>query len=78
MDEIEVALARADLFVAIGTSGEVYPAAGYVAQARAAGTPCLELNLEPSQSTGLFDQRRIGPATEVVPAWVDELIGAGG
>ncbi|MEM9010437.1 MAG: NAD-dependent deacylase [Pseudomonadota bacterium] len=74
MEAIETALGRADLFVSIGTSGEVYPAAGFVATARALGLSTLELNLEPSAGTGLFDAARHGPATEVVPAWVAELL----
>ena len=72
MEEIEAALARADLFVSIGTSGEVYPAAGFVEAARAAGARTLELNLE--ASGGRFDAVREGPATEVVPAWVAEVL----
>ncbi len=75
VDEIFEALAAADLFVAIGTSGNVYPAAGFVLEARAAGARTLELNLEPSETISAFDDARFGPATEVVPAWVDELLG---
>ncbi|WP_343079852.1 NAD-dependent deacylase [Ostreiculturibacter nitratireducens] len=74
MDEILGALARADLFVAIGTSGTVYPAAGFVAQARETGSRTLELNLESSAQTRLFDETRTGPATEIVPQWVDEML----
>ncbi|MEL6363548.1 MAG: NAD-dependent deacylase [Pseudomonadota bacterium] len=77
MDEIAEALAEADLFVSIGTSGSVYPAAGFVAQARAAGVPCVELNLEPSENAHLFNEKRYGPADEVVPAWAASM-GAGG
>lgn len=73
MEEIWAALRAADLFVSIGTSGNVYPAAGFVADARHAGIETLELNLEPSTGTRLFDQARHGPATQVVPAWVAEL-----
>ncbi|MEM7488184.1 MAG: NAD-dependent deacylase [Pseudomonadota bacterium] len=73
MDEIEAALAACDLFVSIGTSGEVYPAAGFVELARAAGARTLELNLD--ASGGRFDEVREGPATEVVPAWVAEVLG---
>ena len=72
MDEIEAALAQADLFVSIGTSGEVYPAAGFVAAARANGARTLELNLQASGAR--FDDVREGPATELVPAWVDEVL----
>lgn len=74
MDEIFAALEEADLFVSIGTSGAVYPAAGFVRNARELGVQTLELNLEPSQGTFWFDEARHGPATEVVPAWVDEIL----
>ena len=74
MGEIEAALAEADLFVAIGTSGTVYPAAGSAEAARAAGARTLELTLE--RSGGRFDAVREGPATRLVPAWVDEVLGA--
>lgn len=77
MDAIYAALARADLFVSIGTSGAVYPAAGLVREARAQGTRTLELNMEPSQGSRWFDEARHGPATELVPAWVAELLGHG-
>lgn len=76
MDEIFEALERADLFVSIGTSGAVYPAAGFVRNAREFGAETLELNLEPSQGTFWFDEARHGPATELVTAWVDEVLGA--
>lgn len=74
LDRIGEALARADLFAAIGTSGAVYPAAGLVAEARALGVPCMELNLEPSENAMLFSERRYGPATEITPRWVEELL----
>ncbi len=74
MEEIGDALLEADLFVAIGTSGSVYPAAGFVAEARAQGIRTLELNLVPSDTAGAFDEVRLGPASEVVPAWVAELL----
>jgi NAD-dependent deacetylase len=73
MDVIEKALARADLFVSIGTSGAVYPAAGFVDLARRYGARTLELNLEPSEGSHLFDESRLGPATALVPAWVAEV-----
>ncbi|WP_300516376.1 NAD-dependent deacylase [Aliiroseovarius sp.] len=76
MDEIHRALGQASLFVAIGTSGNVYPAAGFVSEARAAGARTLELNLEPSSVAGQFDAARLGPATRTVPAWVDEVLAA--
>lgn len=75
MERIEALLAQADNFVAIGTSGTVYPAAGFVAEARMRGASTLELNAEASEVAGLFDDVRIGPATRTVPAWVAELIG---
>ena len=75
MDEIDTALSRADLFVSIGTSGAVYPAAGYVRTARHYGAQTLELNLDPSQGSVFFDQSRMGRASDLVPAWVDELLG---
>ena len=74
MDAIEAALARAALFVSIGTSGAVYPAAGFVRAAGAGGAATLELNLERSAGSGWFDQTRLGPATALVPAWVDEVL----
>ncbi len=77
MEEIYAALARADLFVSIGTSGAVYPAAGLVREARRAGIETLELNLEPSQGSQWFDTARHGPATELVPAWVAEMLELG-
>lgn len=75
MEIIGEALATAELFVAIGTSGNVYPAAGFVAAAREQGASTLELNLEPSAVRSNFDEARHGPASVVVPAWVDELLG---
>ena len=74
MDRIEEALRRADLFVSIGTSGAVYPAAGFVQTARYCGAQTLELNLEPSQGSIFFDESRIGRAGELVPAWVEEML----
>jgi len=76
MDDIYRALAEADLFVAIGTSGAVYPAAGFVAEARAYGVATCEINLEPSDNAEWFDERRYGPASEAVSAWVEELLRA--
>ncbi|MEZ0577237.1 NAD-dependent deacylase [Nocardioides sp. MH1] len=76
MDEIFEALTTCDLFVSIGTSGAVYPAAGFVQQARAFGARTLELNLEPSDGTHFFHEARHGRAGELVPAWVDELVHA--
>jgi NAD-dependent deacetylase len=76
MDRIYSALAACDLFVSVGTSGSVYPAAGFVREARAAGARTVELNLEPSDGHSLFAERRYGPATEVVPSFVAELLAA--
>ena len=74
MDRIAVELARADLFVSIGTSGAVYPAAGFVRQAMRYGAHTLELNLEPSEGTVWFHEARHGRAGDLVPEWVDELL----
>ncbi len=73
MDRIIAAIEAADLFVAIGTSGEVYPAAGFVDIASTAGAETLEINLEPTPVPGRFDRVLTGPATETVPAWVETL-----
>ena len=75
MDAIDRALMEADLFVSIGTSGNVYPAAGFVQTARYCGARTLEMNLEPSLGSTLFHESRIGPAGELVPAWVEEMLG---
>ncbi|HCB04436.1 MAG TPA: NAD-dependent protein deacylase [Nocardioides bacterium] len=75
LDRIFLALERADLFVSIGTSGAVYPAAGFVQAAATYGARTLELNLVPSEGTAWFDEARHGPAGELVPAWVNELLG---
>ena len=69
MDRIEAALSRCDLFVSIGTSGTVYPAAGFVQLAKTAGARTVEINLEPSHGASAFDERIYGPATERVPAF---------
>ena len=74
MDRIEEALQRCDLFVSIGTSGAVYPAAGFVQTARYCGAHCIELSLEPSQGSIFFHESRIGKAGELVPQWVDEVL----
>lgn len=75
MERITAAIAACDLFVSIGTSGAVYPAAGFVQWAREAGARTLELNLEPSAGTPMFDEARHGPAGVLVPAWVEEVLG---
>ncbi len=74
MDEIYMALSRCDLFVAIGTSGNVYPAAGFVQAANAAGARTLEINLESSQVSDQFSEHIVGPAGVTVPRWVDTFI----
>ena len=74
MERIYSALAQCDLFVSIGTSGTVYPAAGFVAEAKAAGAHTVELNLEPSNGESLFTEKIYGPATQVVPDYVEGLI----
>jgi NAD-dependent deacetylase len=74
MDLIDQALAGCDLFASIGTSGAVYPAAGFVQTARYCGAKTLEINLEPSQGSLFFDERRYGPAGVEVPKWVDEVL----
>jgi NAD-dependent deacetylase len=74
MGRIEAALAACDLFISIGTSGNVYPAAGFVAGARRQGAFTVELNLEPSEGAALFHEAIHGPATHVVPAFVERLL----
>ena len=76
MDRIYAALRGADLFASIGTSGAVYPAAGFVRDARELGARTVELNLERSEGSHWFDETRQGPAGQPVPAWVDELLAA--
>lgn len=76
MGRIYHALETCDLFVSIGTSGAVYPAAGFVQEARAAGARTLELNLEPSGGSRSFQETRHGPASVLVPAWVEEVLGS--
>lgn len=73
MDRIVAELGRCGLFVSIGTSGNVYPAAGFVQEARGRGAKAIELNLEESLGAGLFNEKRYGPASELVPAFVAEL-----
>lgn len=75
MDEIYDALARCDLFISIGTSGNVYPAAGFVREARSHGARTLELNMEPSEGNAWFTESRQGPATQLVPQWVHQILG---
>ena len=76
LDAAFAALAAADLFIAIGTSGKVYPAAGFVEVVRQGGRGhTIEMNTEATAAAGWFDQQRLGPASETVPALVDELLG---
>src|SRR3546814_19137205 len=78
MDRIYEALGNCDLFVSIGTSGNVYPAAGFVAEAHANGhAHTVELNLEPSEGYSLFDERRYGRASVEVPAFVERVLADG-
>jgi NAD-dependent deacetylase len=74
MDRIDDAVRNADLFVSIGTSGAVYPAAGFVQTALYCGAHTLEMNLEPSLGSVYFHESRTGPAGTLVPAWVDEML----
>ncbi len=75
MDRIFEALAVCDLFMSVGTSGNVYPAAGFVQEAVMNGKAhTVELNLEPSEGFSLFAERLYGPATEVVPGYVERLL----
>jgi NAD-dependent deacetylase len=71
MDTIETALLNCDLFISIGTSGNVYPAAGFVEVARNNGAHTLELNLDPSSNSGLFHNSINGLASKIVPAFVE-------
>lgn len=73
MDEIEEALSLCDLFISIGTSGNVYPAAGFFQMAKQAGAHTVELNLEPSNHGSMFDEAHYGPASTVVPEYLSSL-----
>ena len=77
MERIYATLAGCERFISIGTSGNVYPAAGFVAEARASGAHTTELNLEPSEQLTAFHEHRHGRATELVPAYVRELLADG-
>lgn len=74
LDRIFAALSSCGTFISVGTSGAVYPAAGFVQQAQSAGAQTVELNLEPSEGSAVFDEHRHGPAGEVVPAYVESLL----
>lgn len=78
LGEIQTLLSEADLFVAIGTSGAVYPAAGFVHDARMYGVRTREMNLEPSDNHYRFHESDHGPATEIIPRWVDSVLTATG
>eukprot|EP01013_Petalomonas_cantuscygni_P037577 TRINITY_DN68421_c0_g1_i1.p1 TRINITY_DN68421_c0_g1~~TRINITY_DN68421_c0_g1_i1.p1 ORF type:complete len:245 (+),score=46.66 TRINITY_DN68421_c0_g1_i1:28-762(+) len=77
MERIEQALARCDLFVSIGTSGAVYPAAGFVQTARYHGAQTLEMNLDPSEGSFHFHESRMGRAGDLVPDWVEQVLSHG-
>lgn len=77
LDEVYAALGACDLFISIGTSGNVYPAAGFVAEARAAGAHTVELNLEPSEGRSHFAECVHGPASTIVPDYVERLLTGG-
>ena len=74
LDLIAEWLPTADLFVAIGTSGAVYPAAGFVAEARRHGVTTCEINLDPADNASLFDQAIYGLASHCVPAWCERTL----
>jgi NAD-dependent deacetylase len=75
MGAIYAALDQCDLFLSIGTSGNVYPAAGFVEEVRHKGRAhTVELNLDPSEGTTLFAEHVHGPASDVVPAYVEKLV----
>ena len=78
MDRIYRALGTVELFISIGTSGHVYPAADFVTEARHAGARTVELNLEPSEVADVFDEAIHGKATEIVPAFIDALLAGKG
>lgn len=73
MDEIQTALLSCDVFVSIGTSGVVYPAAGFVQMASSVKARTIELNLEPSAGTSLFQESKLGAATKLVPEFVEQI-----
>ncbi|MGJ8682592.1 Sir2 family NAD+-dependent deacetylase [Paraglaciecola sp.] len=77
MQTIEELLSEADLFISIGTSGTVYPAAGFVSQANLNGAHTIELNLEPSSGQTEFDEKHYGVASQLVPEFVEKLLGRG-
>ena len=74
MDRIYDALSQTDLFISIGTSGNVYPAAGFVEIAKSSGAHAVELNLDPTKGTTLFDEAYHGPAATIVPEYIHQLM----
>jgi NAD-dependent deacetylase len=74
MDAIQAALSRCELFISIGTSGKVYPAAGFVTWARQIGAYTVEVNFEPTDVSGAFHSQRVGPASSAVPALVSDIL----
>ena len=74
MEMIYDALIDCDLFISIGTSGNVYPAAGFVQVANETGAHTIELNLDPSQTSDRFAESKLGKASVLVPQYVDELL----
>ncbi|GAC19442.1 Sir2 family NAD+-dependent deacetylase [Paraglaciecola arctica] len=74
MPQIEECLSQADIFISIGTSGTVYPAAGFVSLANQSGAHTVELNMEPSSGYNEFAEKHYGPATEIVSKFVDTLL----
>ncbi|KAI9353827.1 DHS-like NAD/FAD-binding domain-containing protein [Obelidium mucronatum] len=75
MGKIRQALKSADLFVSIGTSGLVYPAAGFVGEVPK-GAVTIELNFEETAVSEAFSEHRVGPATKTVPKLVDDILSA--
>ncbi|MGF1755603.1 NAD-dependent protein deacylase [Vibrio makurazakiensis] len=75
MGDIYSSLEEADLFVSIGTSGVVYPAAGFVHDAKMHGAHTIEINLEPSAVESEFEEKRYGKASVEVPRLVNEILG---
>lgn len=77
LDQIIEATEKADLFALIGTSGNVHPAAGLMELARECGSETVEINLEPSTVASAADRVILGRATEMVPAWIEEILSNG-
>ncbi|MFM7180927.1 MAG: NAD-dependent deacylase [Verrucomicrobiales bacterium] len=73
LDEISEALARCDYFLSIGTSGHVYPAAGFARMANQSGARCIEFNVAETMTSRDFHEHITGPATETVPLWISEF-----